>query len=236
MKISFTRISGNSKTGPIPTTLTEKNSCPDVCPLKSNGCYAEIGHTNIHWQRVSNGDAVKYSWVNAMQQIAALPKGQLWRHNVSGDLPQTDGLIQYNLVQQLIDANRGKRGFTYTHHDVQSNSSNCYWNKAIIAACNAQGFTVNLSGNSLEHADQLKALDIGPVVTICPEGTEKQFKTPAGNIVVICPATYRDDIQCSNCGLCAVSSRKSIVGFPVHGIAKKKAHKVFMLHSIGNGA
>ena len=236
MKISFTRISGNSKTGPIPTTLTEKNSCPDVCPLKSNGCYAEIGHTNIHWQRVSNGDAVKYSWANAMMQIAALPKGQLWRHNVSGDLPQTDGLIQYNLVQQLIDANRGKRGFTYTHHDVQSNSSNCYWNKAIIAACNAQGFTVNLSGNSLEHADELKALDIGPVVTICPEGTEKQFKTPAGNTVVICPATYRDDIQCSNCGLCAVSSRKSIVGFPVHGIAKKKAHKVFMLHSIGNGA
>lgn len=235
MKISFTRISGNSKTGPIPTTLTEKNSCPDVCPLKGSGCYAEIGHTNIHWQRVSNGDPEKYSWVNAMQQIAALPKGQLWRHNVSGDLPQIAGMIDYELVKQLIDANKGKCGFTYTHHNV-NDSVHGIENRAIIAQCNSQGFTVNLSGNSLEHADQLKALDIGPVVTICPEGTEKQFKTPAGNTVVICPATYRDDIQCLNCGLCAVSTRKSIVGFPVHGIAKKKAHKVFMLHSIGKGA
>ena len=234
MKIAFTRISGNSKTGPIPTTLTEKNSCPDVCPLKGSGCYAEIGHTNIHWVRVSNGDAAKYSWSNAMAQIQALPKDQLWRHNVSGDLPQSNGLIDYKLVGQLIDANKGKRGFTYTHHDV-SDSDNGNWNKAIIAGCNAQGFTVNLSGNSLEHADELKALDIGPVVTICPEGTEKQFKTPAGNTVVICPATYRDDIQCVNCGLCAVSTRKSIVGFPVHGIAKKKAHKVFMMHSANSG-
>ena len=234
MKISFTRVSGNSKTGPIPITLTEKNSCPDVCPLKSNGCYAEIGHTNFHWKRVSNGDHVKYSWSNAMTQIAALPKNQLWRHNVSGDLPHNNGLIDVELLVSLVKANKGKRGFTYTHHDV-TNSDNGTWNRTIIAQCNAQGFTVNLSGNSLEHADELKALDVGPVVTICPEGTEKQFKTPEGNTVVICPATYRDDIQCSNCGLCAVSTRKSIVGFPVHGVAKKKAHKVFMMHSIGKG-
>ena len=130
-------------------------------------------------------------------------------------------------VHNLVSANRGKKGFTYTHHDMRVQN-----NIKVVQYANMQGFTVNLSANNLEHADELKALNCGPVVTIVPADYPKSGTTPAGHSVVLCPATYRDDIQCSNCGICAVADRKAIIAFPVHGSGKNKAHKVFMLTKV----
>ena len=53
--IHVSPVSVNAKTGPIPVTTSSKNTCPDSCQLKGNGCYAEVGRVNIHWQKVSNG-------------------------------------------------------------------------------------------------------------------------------------------------------------------------------------
>ena len=43
--------------------------------------------------------------------------------------------------------------------------------------------------------------------------------TPDGRRVVVCPATYRDDVNCKSCGLCQ-KARDVIVGFPAHGARK----------------
>lgn len=224
-RYSFTRVSGNSKTGPIPTTMSSRETCPDNCGLKSSGCYAESGMVRIHWQKVNEDNPKSISIEQLAGNIASLPKGQLWRHNVAGDLAHTGQIIDRGALRAIVQANKGKRGFTYTHHEVIRNLSN----RASIAAANASGFTVNLSADNLEQADELKALDCGPVVVIMPEDCNKVTHTPAGNTVIQCPATYNDNVQCSNCGICAVSTRRAIIGFPVHGIGKKKAHRVFML-------
>ena len=41
--------------------------------------------------------------------------------------------------------------------------------------------------------------------------------TPEGRKVIICPESYRHDVQCMNCGLCADPKRTSIIAFPAHG-------------------
>lgn len=232
-RASFTRVSSNSKTGPIPVTMTEKSTCPKACPLKSSGCYAESGHVNIHWNKLGktkpDGTMHGLAWSELCEKIKALPKGQLWRMNVAGDLPHDAELINWAHVFQLIESNKGKRGFTYTHHRVEGNDTIASENRDTIRRMNQSGFTVNLSANNLEHADQLKALDIGPVVTILPEDADKVTITPAGHQVVICPAVQNENITCAICGVCAVSTRRTIIGFPVHGVSKKKAQKVFML-------
>jgi hypothetical protein len=46
----FTRKSQNRKTGPIPTTVTSADTCPDACPLKAKGCYAKGGPLAMHWR------------------------------------------------------------------------------------------------------------------------------------------------------------------------------------------
>lgn len=232
---SVTRMSSNSKTGPILTTITSKESCPDSCGLKGSGCYAETGNVRMHWNNASKpfkqgkngftgGDLLQL-----VGEIKRQDKGALWRMNVSGDLTHDRQAIDNSALTSIVNANKGKRGFTYTHHDVLSDSITARWNIEVIRRANEAGFTINLSADSLAHADQLKALNIGPVVTILPLDADKLTYTPAGNQVVICPAVLNDNVTCSTCGVCAVATRRAIIGFPVHGTSKNKAAKVFMM-------
>lgn len=234
-RASFTVKSSNVKTGPIPVTMTQKATCPKACPLKSNGCYAESGNVNIHWNRLGNpykgNPAYGLTWGELCEKIKALPKGQLFRHNVAGDLPSIDGVhIDPLAFESLVFASKGKRGFTYTHYDPAQG-----YNAEIVKQANNAGFTVNLSANTLEHADKLKALDIGPVVCILPIDADKVTITPAGNQVVICPAVQNENVTCDICGVCAVSTRRTIIGFPVHGTSKRKAESVFKGITIKKG-
>lgn len=180
----------------------------------------------MHWRKTDKGEHTT-DWAGLCEQVKALPKGQLWRHNVAGDLPHESQYIDALMVSLLINANKGKQGFTYTHHDMHVPH-----NRAVVETSNINGFTINLSANNLEHADTLKALDCGPVVTIVPEDYPKTGTTPAGHSVVTCPATYRDDVTCATCGICAVATRKAIIAFPVHGSGKRKAHKVFTIKQV----
>ena len=52
-KVRFTRISTNRKTGFIPVTTSEENTCPSSCPLKEiNICYAKKGSSRLIWKEV----------------------------------------------------------------------------------------------------------------------------------------------------------------------------------------
>jgi len=231
MKYHFNPVSGNAKTGPIPVTMTEQSSCPSACPLKNSGCYAELGNVRIHWNNVEkpNKKGTSALDIDALSAfIRTIPKGSLWRMNVAGDLAHNNETINGIALVQLIQANKGLRGFTYTHHEVLHNANN----RVMVKHANDEGFTINLSANSLEHADKLAALNIGPVVTIVPENSPKVQFTPSGRYVIQCPATYQDGVTCANCGICQVSTRKAIIGFSVHGTSKKKAQKVFVIHSV----
>jgi hypothetical protein len=215
----LTLKSRNAKTGPIPVSTTTHEACPKACPLASNGCYAEAGPLAMFWRKVTEHKAGK-AYGAFVDDIAALPEGQLWRHNQAGDLAGDTVTIDAVALGQLVAANHGKRGFTYTHYDVTVNAENAY----AVSRANAEGFTVNLSANNLEHADKLAALSIGPVVVVLPGDTQGNAKiaTPEGRKVVVCPATYREDVSCATCGLCQ-RQRSAIVGFPVHGTSAKRA-------------
>ena len=110
MQVALTKISSNAKTGPIPTTTSERSTCWNGCPFYDKGCYAKSGPQNLHWMKVSEG-VRGMSWDAFCTEIRKLMRGQLWRHNVSGDLPHNGlGDIDAAKVQQLVDANRGRKG------------------------------------------------------------------------------------------------------------------------------
>lgn len=214
--------SANKKTGKMPVSTSDRGTCPDACPFKNNGCYAEGYPLKGRWDEVTDGKrgGLFSDFVN---QVAALPDNILWRHNQAGDLPGDGKNIDRGGLLALAGANAGKRGFTFSHYDVESNKHN----RAAIATANAKGFTINLSANNLDHADKLTDLGIGPVATVLPHDFDaRKTTTPQGRIVAQCPATYRDDVTCKTCGLCQKQSRRVIVGFPAHGNSKKKASAV----------
>lgn len=221
----LTRVSGNKKTGPIPVSTSSRSTCP-TCPLKGNGCYAESGPLRLHWNMVSNAtrgtDLEQFC-----NEVRALPKRQLWRWAQAGDLPGCNDLIDEAALGQLVQANRGRRGFGFTHYDAGIAA-----NAAALTSANTNGFTLNLSANNLEDADRLAALDVGPVAVVVPTGTTKPLRTPQGRFVAICPATQRDDVTCATCGICAHPTRKAIIGFPAHGSGAQKAQKVFFMSKV----
>ena len=216
----MTRISGNKKTGPIPVTTSSRSTCP-TCPLKGNGCYAEGGPLRLHWDKVSTGGRGG-TLDELCDEIRTLPKRQLWRWAQAGDLPGDHDRIDVMAMAELVDANDRRHGFAFTHYDPRVGV-----NALAITEANARGFTVNMSANDLEHADELHALGIGPVVVVLPIDQTKPTKTPAGRHVSVCPAAVRDDVTCASCGICAVPHRRAIIGFPAHGSGAKKAQAMF---------
>jgi hypothetical protein len=214
---ALTKVSSNSKTGKIPVTVSNRGTCPPSCPLLKNGCYAESYYTQLHWDKVTNAERGT-NWNEFINSIKSLPKRVLWRHNVSGDLVGSNDVIDAPALAQLVQANKNKSGFTYTHYPMDNSN-----NIQAVKMANNGGFTVNLSANNIEQADQYKTLGIAPVVVVVGEDCDKVTFTANNNKIVVCPAQTSDKVTCSSCGLCQKSDRDYIIGFRVHGTYTKKA-------------
>ena len=218
--VHTTLKSANRKVGKIPVTTTTAKTCPDECAFKDNGCYADNGPLAMHWNKVTNGERGD-DWSSFIVTVKSFKDGQLWRHNQAGDLAGNGKRLDADACDELADANRGKRGFTYTHYPVLTDAHNA----AVVKRMNDKGFVVNLSANNVAHADALYDLGIGPVATVLPEVQTTNTVTPKGRKIVVCPATIKDDVSCATCQLCA-RMRDAIVGFPAHGTTKRKANEV----------
>jgi hypothetical protein len=230
----FTEKSRNIKIGEIPVTTSAKSTCPEACPLKNNGCYADGGPLAIVWKQC---ETIGIGWIALCEKVQKLPSKQLWRHNQAGDLPGNGDKINVTMLNRLVKSNAGRNGFTYTHKPMIGE------NKKAVKLANKNGFTINLSGNDLKHARKLKKLNIAPVVSIAPLELERQSKKGQwietttdwkdrtqnwrenNADVTLCPAT-NSDIKCIDCKLCAIASRETIVAFPAHGFRKNKANKI----------
>ena len=222
-QVHLTMKSGNSKVGRIPVSTTTAATCPSVCPFNhanEGGCYANAGPLAMHWAKVSEGQRGD-AWPVFIGKVANMKADTLWRHNQAGDLAGDGKRLDAKANFQLSEANKGKRGWTYTHYDVLNSKHNA----SVVQQMVGDGFVVNLSGNNLAHADALYDLGIAPVTTVLPSNQLTNTTTPKGRKVVVCPAVVKDDVSCESCGLCA-RLRDAIVGFPAHGNGKKKADAV----------
>lgn len=220
MKIHFIKQSANSKTGPIPVTYSQRETCPESCPHYRADCYAEDYYTRLSWDKVA---ARGGSLGQLCESVAALPAGQLWRFNVAGDLPGAGETVDAAALGQIVAANAGRRGFTYTH---KKSPDALHW----AGHATRWGFTVNLSADDAGEADALAEADAGPVVAIVPTDTPEKSYTPAGRTIIVCPAQSRDGVTCETCGLCAIADRTVIIGFRAHGsrarVTDAKARRV----------
>ena len=218
MKVHLTLKSANAKTGPIPVSTSSAVTCADDCPFKAKGCYAKGGPLALHWSKVTSGER-GIDWQSFIKQVRSFPSGQLWRHNQAGDLSGVGDKVDAKALRELVNANTGKRGFTYTHKPLSLG------NLSAIRSANKRGFVVNLSANSVSHADKLAKTGL-PVAAVVPQNSPDRFTTPDGNRVVICPAQRVDGLSCDKCRLCAKGNRGFIVGFRPHGTGAKRVERI----------
>lgn len=231
LKFLITLRSQNKKTGPMMVITSPRSTCPNECPFKKGSCYAEAGPLKLIWTALDDGAAdftVKlptgsnlkiHSLESLIQAVKDQPEDAIWRMNQAGDLPGEGSEIDTFTLASLVEANQGRRGFTYTHKPMTPS------NAAAVKHANENGFTINLSANNLAHADTLAELGIGPVAAVLPAETTSNTVTPNGRKVIVCPATQRDDVSCFTCQLCS-RQRDAIIGFPAHGASKRKADAI----------
>ncbi|MDH7796367.1 MULTISPECIES: hypothetical protein [unclassified Beijerinckia] len=220
----MTAVSRNKKTGPIPVVTSSRDTCPTSCAFLNNGCYAEHGPLRLHWDKVSNGEAVNLlSFDQLLAAIRKLPRDQVWRYGQAGDLPNN-----HDQIRALAKANGGRKAIVYTHHRFYG----------VFNEIRSLGFNVNLSANDINEADELVKTGL-PVVTVVDESFSKRpdeslrafrdriggrlsFGTPGGNRVALCPASYLDT-NCMLCRACAFPrAGGTIIGFPAHGTRKRR--------------
>ena len=175
----------------------------------------------MQWAQLNKG-AKGISWSEFLLQLRKIvPLGVLWRHNTAGDLPHNDGNIDYLQLKQLINANRGRKGFTYSHHILNEHNIICLQNS------NALGFTVNASCESVDDADRVMTeYKLPAVAVVNSDKTDRFYKTESGRKVITCPATIHENVTCATCGLCQVADREFIIAFPAHGVAKKTVNQI----------
>lgn len=198
---------GNSKTA-IPTTRSWRGSCPSSCPLMGKSCYAENFPMVMHWDKLTHEGL---SYADLLDEISRLRRNTLWRHNDAGDLIGSAGLIDLTALTALVDANRGRRGFTYTHWDWRTNEGLLKWS-------NRNGFTINVSASGV--SDALEAHNAGlPATVILNTDGQKMVKV-GGVRIIICPAQRKKKMTCAKCGLCQKADRNYLIGFWPHGTKK----------------
>jgi len=218
LRFHLTLRSSNVKTGPIPVSSSPRQTCAPSCPFLNNGCYGENHGLNFHWNAVSDGSR-GVSAPEFFRLIAALLPGQFWRHDQVGDFPHTLGRISRRFIKGLIAANKGKKGYTFSHHDLKLGE-----NLSLLKSANRQGLTVNISTETEAAADSAIAAGLPAVLTV--SSTEKRitWQTAAGNRVVTCPSQRVEDLTCMVCELCHKRPSKLIIAFVAHGSGKNKVN------------
>lgn len=219
MNTSLTKESSNTKTGKIAVSTTSRKSCSPDCPLAGDeGCYADAGYyTRMHWDAVTEGKR-GVPPMDFIQAVSKLPAGDLFRHNIAGDLwpgahpRQIDGVR----LRFLADAARHLVAWTYTHYAKTKE------NLAAIRSALRRGFVVNLSTESRREAARFFKRGY-PVACVVSGDSPKMFEID-GVTFRQCPATLDGStVTCSTCGgkygrpLCSQADRKFVVTFPVHG-------------------
>jgi hypothetical protein len=119
----------------------------------------------------------------------------------------------------MVKSVKHLRAFTYTHHDIKKGE-----NLSLLRYANRNGFVINLSTESEAAADDAIAAGL-PAVMVVPNDEERtNWRTPAGNMVLVCPAQRSDSATCATCQLCHKRGKRVIIGFLTHGTGKRKAN------------
>ena len=211
--IHLSTLSCNSKTGPMATVTTGSITCPTECRHKTlDTCYAKYSFLGIHWKKVDSGSR-DIGWNTFIQRIRELPVGSQVRWGQAGDLPGVGNKIDKQKMIQLVENTRHLKMFTYTHKPLTKG------NLSIIEYANNNGFTVNISCDSISDALNLqqKFTLLGyeiPITTTVPENYSNEHPN-----IKICPAQLTN-IHCNVCQWCMKNDRKFIVAFKAHGTKK----------------
>ena len=210
-------ITTNKKVGDISVTyLPIKQTCPDTCALKDNGCYASMGNVGLQVMRLERlADRFKaYDIVRKeAREIVAYAKQN---HNPKPLRLHVSGDARTNKSAKLL-ATAAKswqnKVYSYTHawKDVKRSS----WGNVSVLA----------SVESTSDAKLALKRGYAPAIIVASHASSKAY-VKDGIKIIPCPQQTKD-VTCDRCKLCMndkmLRNQGAAIGFAVHGATKKRA-------------
>lgn len=218
-KMLWVGTSKNPKTGNIPqgyvgqTIDKAKASCAG-CPLKETACYhwkgsSQLGHGKMTTTYKTQPE--RYTLENALNN--SVRSAKYARGAVGGD----PSAIDRETVQSYHDEIKqfGLKGLIlYTHF---ADSKGEHLKGLSMASCDLS--EADKHTNNGWRVAAVLPMKMGGVKKFkdVPEYDGREFETPEGKKVVVCPAQTKRGVDCNNCGLCdATRDVAPVIGFLMH--------------------
>lgn len=231
----FVYVSGNGKTGPIPTAYADMETCPPTCSHYRTSCYAGLGDTLRHWVKVAiyhvaqSGNETGIKLARFLDLMKTLPKGSIFRYGIGGDFPGKGIALNVHELTSIVRTavSRKLRAFAYTHKKSEEQI-------AVYKTLHNEHFVINLSCDTVEEVDSLFHHGL-PLVLTVPSDFPRFARTEKGIRLVECLHSQTNGkTQCKDCGgdggpLCARVERDYAVTFPAHGTRKASVNQRFVM-------
>lgn len=209
----------------VSATWVAQQSCPP-CPLRNNGCYAEVSFSGIQSRRLNKNAGRKRLALAPLRRLLArqeadairgLSGTRQLRVHVVGDCPTAFSARHVGAAMVEHVRKFGKAAWTYTHA----------WRQVPRTAW--QGASVLASCNSVKEVAAARARGYAASVITPPHPSNKVY-TLNGETIVPCPAQFKlrgkRAVTCEDCTLCKrpdfLLARRMSVGFQPDGGTQKK--------------
>jgi hypothetical protein len=214
-----TKIMGSKKVDA--TYAAIKNTCPNSCSLKNEGCYAQtsfVGMVNLRMERLAAGDSAlsvaraEAKAIDVSYNSGVVPQGRALRIHVSGDSRTVAGT---RLINHAVDRWKKRGGgdcWSYTH--AWKHVKREEWSHVSILA----------SVSSTNEVAEAKQQGYAPAIVVSEHPSEKAYLLPGSDVKWIpCPNQTRG-VGCTDCRLCFNAERLHQgnfgIAFAAHGINK----------------
>jgi hypothetical protein len=214
-----TKIMGSEKVDA--TYASIKATCPNSCPLKDDGCYAQtsyVGIVNARMNRRAKGQSVldlarsEAKAIDNCYDGGQVPKGRALRLHVAGDSRTVTGTRILNAAIGRWKKRGGGTCWSYTH--AWKNVTHSEWSNVSILA----------SVTTTSEVAQARAQDYAPSIVVGEHPTDKAYTLPGSDTTWIpCPNQTRG-VGCTDCRLCFKTDwlydTNCGISFSAHGVYK----------------
>ena len=218
------KISGDDKVDA--TYASIKNTCPDTCSLKNEGCYAQssfVGMVNHRMNKRARQDsplAVARAEARAIDQAYGgrkIPAGRALRLHVSGDSRTIKGTRILGAAISRWKKRGGGDVWSYTHA------------AAYVPRKEWGAVSVLASIESISQIERVKKMGYAPAIVVSEHLSDKVYKLSGSDIKWIPCVQQTKGVSCVSCRLCFNADRLYRDGygiaFAAHGINKNKIKK-----------
>jgi hypothetical protein len=198
------------------TTYTHQNSCGD-CPLKNNGCYAEVHWTGKTARRLDphSSDTLAENEAEEILKLSHMTPKPLRLHEIGDCKTPYAASVVAEAARKFMDRTK-QAVWTYTHSWREV--PRFFWNKvSILASC-----------HTVEQVKEAHSKGYAAAIVVDEFKNGKKAWKKDGFTFIPCPnqaTDKKEGITCDECKLCwkdrQLHATKSVIAFELHGLVAK---------------